>query len=99
MESVFYTSGSSSDLVVISWFQLDDTVSLVQRIERTGVAAIAVHGRYVHSRPDLGSAHPAEAHNPTAGVCRLKEERPRHPLHCDYIQAVAQAVSIPVIAK
>ncbi|XP_075884876.1 tRNA-dihydrouridine(20) synthase [NAD(P)+]-like isoform X1 [Nelusetta ayraudi] len=53
---------------------LDDTVSLVQRIERTGVAAIAVHGR-------------------------LKEERPRHPLHFDYIQAVAQAVSIPVIAN
>ncbi|XP_075884877.1 tRNA-dihydrouridine(20) synthase [NAD(P)+]-like isoform X2 [Nelusetta ayraudi] len=54
--------------------KLDDTVSLVQRIERTGVAAIAVHGR-------------------------LKEERPRHPLHFDYIQAVAQAVSIPVIAN
>ncbi|TKS73881.1 tRNA-dihydrouridine(20) synthase [NAD(P)+]-like [Collichthys lucidus] len=47
---------------------------LVQRIERTGVAAIAVHGR-------------------------MKEERPRHPVHCDYIQAVAQAVSIPVIAN
>lgn len=30
---------------------------------------------------------------------RLREERPRHPVHCDYIQAVAQAVSIPVIAK
>ncbi|XP_076590235.1 tRNA-dihydrouridine(20) synthase [NAD(P)+]-like isoform X1 [Chaetodon auriga] len=53
---------------------LQDTVDLVQRIERTGVAAVAVHGR-------------------------LKEERPRHPVHCDYIQAVARAVSIPVIAN
>ncbi|XP_060893071.1 tRNA-dihydrouridine(20) synthase [NAD(P)+]-like [Labrus mixtus] len=53
---------------------VEDTVSLVQRIEKTGVAAVAVHGR-------------------------LKEERPRHPLHCDYIQAVARAVSIPVIAN
>lgn len=32
-------------------------------------------------------------------LSRMKEERPRHPVHCDYIQAVAQAVSIPVIAK
>ncbi|XP_032364879.1 tRNA-dihydrouridine(20) synthase [NAD(P)+]-like, partial [Etheostoma spectabile] len=53
---------------------LEETLSLVRRIERTGVAAVAVHGR-------------------------LKEERPRHPLHCDYIQAVARAVSIPVIAN
>lgn len=53
---------------------LEDTISLVRRIEGTGVAAIAVHGR-------------------------LKEERPRHPLHCDYIQAIARAVSIPVIAN
>lgn len=53
---------------------VEETVSLVQRIEKTGVAAIAVHGR-------------------------LKEERPRHPVHCDYIQAVAQAVSIPIIAN
>ncbi|XP_063333615.1 tRNA-dihydrouridine(20) synthase [NAD(P)+]-like isoform X2 [Pelmatolapia mariae] len=53
---------------------LEETVSLVRRIERTGVAAVAVHGRF-------------------------KEERPRHPVHCDYIQAVAQAVSIPVIAN
>ncbi|XP_070763797.1 tRNA-dihydrouridine(20) synthase [NAD(P)+]-like [Enoplosus armatus] len=53
---------------------LEETVSLVQRIEKTGVAAVAVHGR-------------------------LKEERPRHPVHCDYIQAIAQAVSIPVIAN
>ncbi|KAM8751530.1 tRNA-dihydrouridine(20) synthase [NAD(P)+]-like [Acanthopagrus schlegelii] len=53
---------------------VEETVSLVKRIEKTGVTAIAVHGR-------------------------LKEERPRHPLHCDYIQAVAQAVSIPVIAN
>uniref|UniRef100_A0A3Q3QY59 DRBM domain-containing protein n=1 Tax=Monopterus albus TaxID=43700 RepID=A0A3Q3QY59_MONAL len=55
-------------------FQLEETVGLVQRIEKTGVAAVAVHGRYT-------------------------EERPRHPVHCDYIQAVAQAVSIPVIAN
>uniref|UniRef100_A0A8C6TWJ9 Dihydrouridine synthase 2 n=1 Tax=Neogobius melanostomus TaxID=47308 RepID=A0A8C6TWJ9_9GOBI len=53
---------------------LEDTISLVKRIEKTGVAAIAVHGRF-------------------------KEERPRHPVHCDYIQAVANAVSIPVIAN
>ncbi|XP_043979977.1 tRNA-dihydrouridine(20) synthase [NAD(P)+]-like [Gambusia affinis] len=53
---------------------LEETVSLVQRIEKTGVAAVAVHGRF-------------------------KDERPRHPVHCDYIQAVAQAVSIPVIAN
>ncbi|XP_040018325.2 tRNA-dihydrouridine(20) synthase [NAD(P)+]-like [Gasterosteus aculeatus] len=53
---------------------LDETVSLVQRIEQTGVAAVAVHGR-------------------------LKDERPRHPLHLDYIQAAAGAVSIPVIAN
>lgn len=32
-------------------------------------------------------------------LIRLKEERPQHPVHCDYIQAVAKAVSIPVIAK
>uniref|UniRef100_A0A672QHN5 Dihydrouridine synthase 2 n=1 Tax=Sinocyclocheilus grahami TaxID=75366 RepID=A0A672QHN5_SINGR len=51
-----------------------DTVNLVKRIEKTGVAAIAVHGR-------------------------MKEERPRHPVHCDYIQAVAESVSIPVIAN
>ncbi|XP_028263250.1 tRNA-dihydrouridine(20) synthase [NAD(P)+]-like isoform X2 [Parambassis ranga] len=53
---------------------MEETVNLVQKIEKTGVAAIAVHGRF-------------------------KEERPRHPVHCDYIQAVAQAVSIPVIAN
>ncbi|KAM6937850.1 tRNA-dihydrouridine(20) synthase [NAD(P)+]-like [Xenentodon cancila] len=53
---------------------LEETISLVQRIEKTGVAAIAVHGRF-------------------------KEERPRHPVHCDYIQAVARAVSVPVIAN
>lgn len=53
---------------------LEDTISLVQRIEKTGVSAIGVHGRF-------------------------KEERPRHPVHCDYIQAVANAVSIPVIAN
>lgn len=53
---------------------LQETVSLVQRIEKTGVAAIAVHGRF-------------------------KEERPRHPVHCDYIQAVSRAVSVPVIAN
>ncbi|CAJ1055866.1 tRNA-dihydrouridine(20) synthase -like [Xiphias gladius] [Xyrichtys novacula] len=53
---------------------VEETISLVQRIERTGVSAIAVHGRF-------------------------KDERPRHPVHCDYIQAVAQTVSIPVIAN
>ncbi|XP_046715750.1 tRNA-dihydrouridine(20) synthase [NAD(P)+]-like isoform X1 [Silurus meridionalis] len=53
---------------------LEETISLVKRIEKTGVAAIAVHGR-------------------------MREERPRHPVHCDYIQAVAENVSIPVIAN
>uniref|UniRef100_A0A8C5EHF7 DRBM domain-containing protein n=1 Tax=Gouania willdenowi TaxID=441366 RepID=A0A8C5EHF7_GOUWI len=53
---------------------LQETIQLVQRIEKTGVAAVAVHGRF-------------------------KEERPRNPVHCDYIQAVAQAVSIPIIAN
>ncbi|XP_064191914.1 tRNA-dihydrouridine(20) synthase [NAD(P)+]-like [Anguilla rostrata] len=53
---------------------LENTLDLARRIERTGVAAIAVHGR-------------------------TKEERPQHPVHCDVIQAVAQAVSIPVIAN
>uniref|UniRef100_A0AAQ5ZV10 DRBM domain-containing protein n=1 Tax=Amphiprion ocellaris TaxID=80972 RepID=A0AAQ5ZV10_AMPOC len=59
---------------VSSSTMLEETISLVQRIEKTGVTAIAVHGRF-------------------------KEERPRHPVHCDYIQAVAQAISIPVIAN
>ncbi|TRY85926.1 hypothetical protein DNTS_011937, partial [Danionella cerebrum] len=53
---------------------IEDTVNLVKRIEKTGVAAIAVHGR-------------------------MKEERPQHPVHCDFIRAVAQSVSIPVIAN
>lgn len=53
---------------------IEETISLVKRIEKTGIAAIAVHGRF-------------------------KEERPRHPVHCNYIQAVANAVSIPVIAN
>uniref|UniRef100_A0A674MY55 Dihydrouridine synthase 2 n=1 Tax=Takifugu rubripes TaxID=31033 RepID=A0A674MY55_TAKRU len=53
---------------------LEDTISLVQRIEKTGVAAIAVHGRF-------------------------KEERPRHPVHCDYIRTIARSVSIPVIGS
>ncbi|XP_069757643.1 tRNA-dihydrouridine(20) synthase [NAD(P)+]-like [Narcine bancroftii] len=53
---------------------LEDTINLVKRIERTGVAAVAVHGR-------------------------RKEERPQHPVHCDVIKAVSEAVSIPVIAN
>ncbi|XP_056665966.1 tRNA-dihydrouridine(20) synthase [NAD(P)+]-like isoform X2 [Monodelphis domestica] len=53
---------------------LEDTLNLVKRIERTGVAAIAVHGR-------------------------KKEERPQHPVHCDIIKAIAEAVSIPIIAN
>ncbi|KAJ8272172.1 hypothetical protein COCON_G00110310 [Conger conger] len=53
---------------------MEQTVDLARRIERTGVAAIAVHGR-------------------------TKEERPQHPVHCDAIQTVAQAVSVPVIAN
>ncbi|KAK1788877.1 hypothetical protein P4O66_015785, partial [Electrophorus voltai] len=53
---------------------MEETVSLVKRIEKTGVAAIAVHGR-------------------------MKEERPRHPVHCDYIRAISESVSIPVVAS
>ncbi|XP_043382269.1 tRNA-dihydrouridine(20) synthase [NAD(P)+]-like isoform X2 [Chelonia mydas] len=53
---------------------LEDTISLVKRIEKTGVAAIAVHGR-------------------------KKEERPQHPVHCEVIKAISEAVSIPVIAN
>ncbi|XP_078067039.1 tRNA-dihydrouridine(20) synthase [NAD(P)+]-like isoform X2 [Mustelus asterias] len=53
---------------------LEDTIQLVKRIERTGVAAVAVHGR-------------------------RKEERPQHPVHCDIIKAISEAVSIPVIAN
>ncbi|CAH2297297.1 tRNA-dihydrouridine(20) synthase [NAD(P)+]-like isoform X1 [Pelobates cultripes] len=53
---------------------LEETLSLAKTIERTGVAAIAVHGR-------------------------KKEERPQHPVHCDVIRAIAEAVSIPVIAN
>ncbi|XP_019361289.1 PREDICTED: tRNA-dihydrouridine(20) synthase [NAD(P)+]-like [Gavialis gangeticus] len=53
---------------------LEDTVSLAKRIEKTGVAAIAVHGR-------------------------KKEERPQHPVHCDVIKAISEAVSVPVIAN
>ncbi|KAL4642190.1 tRNA-dihydrouridine(20) synthase NAD(P)+-like [Arapaima gigas] len=49
-------------------------VKLAKRIEKTGVTAIAVHGR-------------------------MKEERPQHPVHCDIIKAVAEAVSIPVLAS
>lgn len=53
---------------------VEDTVDLVKRIEKTGIAAIAVHGR-------------------------KKEERPQHPVHCDVIKAISEAVSIPVIAN
>ncbi|XP_041446048.1 tRNA-dihydrouridine(20) synthase [NAD(P)+]-like isoform X2 [Xenopus laevis] len=53
---------------------LTETISLVKLIEKTGVAAIAVHGR-------------------------SKDERPQHPVHCDVIKAISQAVSIPVIAN
>uniref|UniRef100_A0A3B5KEC6 Dihydrouridine synthase 2 n=1 Tax=Takifugu rubripes TaxID=31033 RepID=A0A3B5KEC6_TAKRU len=52
----------------------ESCLRLVQRIEKTGVAAIAVHGRF-------------------------KEERPRHPVHCDYIRTIARSVSIPVIGS
>ncbi|XP_050778665.1 tRNA-dihydrouridine(20) synthase [NAD(P)+]-like isoform X2 [Gopherus flavomarginatus] len=53
---------------------LEDTISLVKRIEKSGVAAIAVHGR-------------------------KKEERPQHPVHCEVIKAISEAVSVPVIAN
>ncbi|NWR70159.1 DUS2L synthase, partial [Centropus unirufus] len=53
---------------------VEDTLNLVKRIEKTGIAAIAVHGR-------------------------KKEERPQHPVHCDVIKAISEAISIPVIAN
>ncbi|XP_038628670.1 tRNA-dihydrouridine(20) synthase [NAD(P)+]-like isoform X1 [Tachyglossus aculeatus] len=53
---------------------LKDTLDLVKRIEKTGIAAIAIHGR-------------------------KEEERPQHPVHCDVIKAIAEAISIPVIAN
>ncbi|XP_077611763.1 tRNA-dihydrouridine(20) synthase [NAD(P)+]-like isoform X2 [Crocuta crocuta] len=53
---------------------LEDTLSLVKRIERTGIAAIAVHGR-------------------------KREERPQHPVSCEAIRAIAETLSIPVIAN
>ncbi|KAM7058207.1 tRNA-dihydrouridine(20) synthase [NAD(P)+]-like isoform 3-T3 [Molossus nigricans] len=54
--------------------KLEDTLSLVKRIERTGIAAIAVHGR-------------------------KREERPQHPVNCETIKAIAETLSIPVIAN
>ncbi|XP_049720193.1 tRNA-dihydrouridine(20) synthase [NAD(P)+]-like isoform X4 [Elephas maximus indicus] len=53
---------------------LEDTLSLVKRIERTGIAAIAVHGR-------------------------KREQRPQHPVSCEAIKAIAETLSIPVIAN
>ncbi|NXS66075.1 DUS2L synthase, partial [Pandion haliaetus] len=66
---------------------VEDTVNLVKRIEKTGIAAIAVHGRksLVLSLFCL--------------LERKKEERPQHPVHCDVIKAISEAVSIPVIAN
>ncbi|KFP98222.1 tRNA-dihydrouridine(20) synthase [NAD(P)+]-like, partial [Haliaeetus albicilla] len=66
---------------------VEDTVNLVKRIEKTGIAAIAVHGRksLVLSFFCLWE--------------RKKEERPQHPVHCDVIKAISEAVSIPVIAN
>ncbi|KAK3526811.1 hypothetical protein QTP70_033547 [Hemibagrus guttatus] len=63
---------------------LEETVGLVKRIEKTGVAAIAVHG---------------SCSVKVSLFLRMKEERPRHAVHCDYIRAVAENVSIPVIAN
>ncbi|KAM9302136.1 tRNA-dihydrouridine(20) synthase [NAD(P)+]-like [Gastrophryne carolinensis] len=53
---------------------LEETLKLAKIIEKTGVTAIAVHGR-------------------------RKEERPQHPVHCDIMKAIAQSVSVPVIAN
>ncbi|NXL92282.1 DUS2L synthase, partial [Alectura lathami] len=65
---------------------VEDTVNLVKRIEKTGIAAIAVHGRKFFFL--LFSL-----------LERKKEERPQHPVHCDVIRAISEAVSIPVIAN
>lgn len=93
-------------------FQLEETVSLVKRIEKTGVAAIAVHGRYgiffkqlmfyiviQHSVCRWQSTVFKASQPKYLCFSRMKEERPRHAVHCDYIRAVAENVSIPVIAK
>jgi len=32
-------------------------------------------------------------------VVRMRDERPRDPVHCDFIRAAASAVDLPVIAK
>ncbi|XP_021026780.1 tRNA-dihydrouridine(20) synthase [NAD(P)+]-like [Mus caroli] len=53
---------------------LEDTLNLVKRIERTGISAIAVHGRN-------------------------RDERPQHPVSCEVIRAIAETLSIPVIAN
>ncbi|KFO63123.1 tRNA-dihydrouridine(20) synthase [NAD(P)+]-like, partial [Corvus brachyrhynchos] len=70
---------------------VEDTVNLVKRIEKTGIAAIAVHGRksLVLSFFFFFSCL----------LERKKEERPQHPVHCDVIKAISEAVSIPVIAN
>lgn len=54
--------------------EMQDTLALCRRIEKTGIAAIAIHGR-------------------------TKEERPRHDNRNDLIRAVAQELTIPVIAN
>lgn len=53
---------------------LDATIELVKIIEKTGVDAVAIHGR-------------------------TKVERPQHPNRTHFIQAIATAVQIPVIAN
>ncbi|NXN08832.1 DUS2L synthase, partial [Indicator maculatus] len=66
---------------------IQDTVNLVKRIEKTGIAAIAVHGRKSLVLPFFCLLE------------RKKEERPQHPVHCDVIKAISEVVSIPVIAN
>uniref|UniRef100_A0A8C9W4R5 Dihydrouridine synthase 2 n=1 Tax=Scleropages formosus TaxID=113540 RepID=A0A8C9W4R5_SCLFO len=68
------TFGSHRGRASPEHLQMEETVQLAKRIEKTGVAAIGVHGR-------------------------TKEERPQHPVHCDVIKAVVEAVSIPVLAN
>ncbi|XP_035970868.1 tRNA-dihydrouridine(20) synthase [NAD(P)+]-like isoform X1 [Halichoerus grypus] len=96
---------------------LEDTLSLVKRIERTGIAAVTVHGRPARDGlafPAGSYAAPApynRGHGETSSVAqnpvlrgrvtflRKREERPQHPVSCEAIKAIAETLSIPVIAN
>ena len=64
-------------------------------IESTGVAALAVHGRYMHCY-DSRMSHMIML---IIHAARNQKERSRNPCHYDVIREVARTVSIQVIAK